>query len=384
MNGSEYIEHYWIKENPGEFFQFTIAPTASSTGGSQYAEISYGAEAEPLDIHFKDENGEGEDEEREYWIGQNVVAELVTPLDVSGYASWTTSGGGIPFGAYVVTQDTGIVGTGTLIALPSPEYGPEYDLYYARAANPTINCSGTLLTPEGSVPSSLNFEIERDLTTRVPSFLDLSTGQGVQGGDSEEDPVALAIYGTHFYNPYSSANQNTGIWFSGKLGEESGKFNYIQLISIDESRSGPAGSQVFEIPIPNTNPVQYFTSGLDVLYPANPHNVGEDGYYIDLTKIGHHWDEPLLGFSGFDTNDWTYVGINDDTFESYLMYKPPGTASMDVPIAMWSWTWDCYASFSSGWTAPITSMTAATKHEITDISHPQWTRVVTPVAGVWH
>jgi hypothetical protein len=342
--------------------------------------MSYAATASALDVHFSDGNGTGDDANRQYIIGQHVTAGLVSPLTVSGDLTWTTSGG-TPFSSYVRSSASAV-----LNPLPAPNHAVDFSGYYAKSGGPTLECQGTLSTPSGSVPDHLDFDISRTLTTTLPS-IGTDSAAGKQGGSPISSPNGLSCFGLTYTDPYIqpplSNVRNCGVYFSGTL-SSSGKFYFVQLTTMARSRSGPAGSQIFQMPL-NTNPQTYYSSGLDTIFPGSPSlEIVTSGYYDQANVKGYDSDSPFQEFEPPAT-DWTSYSINGESFETYLMYQPPGESSMDVPFGQWTLSWTCSGSYvGPNWDAPNTDMAAPQYHGIENISHPTWNKVVNGFNGVWH
>ena len=213
-------------------------------------------------------------------------------------------------------------------------------------------------------------------TNEPPSFTQDDATVGQKGGYPTSSPTGLFCFGTWYTNPDPSPHrQDCGIYISSNLGANpGGKFYFVQLVDVSATRSGPGGTQTAGVPVGDP-PTSYYTSGLDGLFPMNPSDTESPSLFPYFpTGLHYMFDGPWEPFDP-PTTDWTTYSVTGESFQSYLMYCPTGTASMDVPYDMWSWSWSATGTYANAvWTAPDSPMTTPTKVSLP--SHPVWSQRV--------
>ena len=183
---------------------------------------------------------------------------------------------------------------------------------------------------------------------------------------------------------------------------EAGRFCAV-FIGLRKSGSGrlATGNQsincYLEVPQKNADGTTTYvlpTTGLDTYFPYQNSLTTNypQGYTWEVSSPGQSDDEPQVGFSipAADSggNNW-YSAFASDTFTTWLMYKPPSSATGSGPpvwvplqTVNWSWTGSVIKDSATGlWGAATNSqppVTGSTSDAGTPTdTPPQWSSVNT-------
>ena len=109
-------------------------------------------------------------------------------------------------------------------------------------------------------------------------------------------------------------------------------------------------------------------------------------YTWDVTGVGTAGDGPLLNAmpplvaNDNDGNDWYQATVTNTSWNTWVMYQPPGLYSIWVPVQMLTWGWGGSATkneVNQHWTVQNGGITQAGMGANSD-NYPQWNVMVPP------
>jgi hypothetical protein len=295
-------------------------------------------------------------------IGQQFSATLGTPLTPTSW-NWTVNGGS-PFKNWVASDSSAVY-----TPLGS-ETGYSLVCYFAKPDSVTVSCAAHLAVPSGASPSGgLDVTATQTLTTEKPSAqLDITIGT-VTNLPSLTNPTDVQLQQVYSYPPSGDAH---GITWRGTIttpaayvtSGDYGSWNWTQLMTA--SRQEKNNGAYWQFAVDTTTPPRVIngTQVLDGMYPY-----WYDWYPSDGTRTGNS-DSPA---QPLDPSNAIREYDVSDSFKDYLMYQPPGSGSLPVPLQENDWYWQFQATkdASNAWS---TGSKNAQWGYIGDFpAFPQWT-----------
>jgi hypothetical protein len=372
ISTSKSSTRYSVKMNPGASFDVTCAPFATASSallGQSWAHVSYTAECQEIKIDLG--GGRVVSGVQEYLIGQMMSAEPDIPygLTPSG-ESWAISDGD-PFGGWV--------GTSSSAAAPDPIDDDEptlYGFFKLPDVQPLITLDVDLDVPSGACPTGgLSISLEQECETKKPILMTID----VHTRNNNAAGMATADY----ENPTSVTNSiaSDGVhltWMPAPSALTFVGLDYVQFGTALNFLIPPDVSVVSRDPSVGIRWDVELTTGsgwwlgdgswffvqrmvphraVGRNSPAQVWNMVEnDGQYLD-GSFPYDGSFPADGSHGtnvdapsFDVYAPVDYIICDDSFETWLMYLPPGVFCVPVPIRKWTWFWEGRADKGSPWT----------------------------------
>lgn len=353
-NGASSGTRYKLKHNPGSSFTITCSPKVSINGtgssnpegyGSGGASVYYKATATPLEIVLS--GGIGTKNNKRFLIGQQVMGTVTAGgLTANGF-NWTASG--YPFKNWQFSWTTQYDSTAAILVPFGTNTQPSVTFYYSQPSRQSIVATSVhLIVPAGSLPAAgLDTNLSRTCKVEPPEWTITATT-----GTTQLQPLSAPDHVVFDGAPiFSGSSSTAGIVWEGMVRTpaaytalDDGGWNVTQLVTPHRVRSengtlqGLACNDVLALDTtfgyePVYDPT-YTTSSS--LYPA-PH----DGNIICGSR-----DSPSTSF-----DSGTESLINNDSFNDYLMYIPPGTGSCFVPLENFTWFWkgQVLPDNSGGW-----------------------------------
>ena len=348
-------------------------PQSGDAEGNQAADagVFYNASAAPLEILLS--GGISDGRSRKLLVGQKCVATVSSGDLMPTSYSWSISGG-MPFKSYTATDTLG-----KLYAIGT-ESGSSYTMYFAAVGTPQVTCAVHLAVPSGSRPAAgFNETLTKQCTAQRPDVnvpspikegMVLAVGSGtatgglVLSGYSDSDlPADMNAVGIKF-----KASVTTPSAFTGS-GAGSGKWVWAQKTTVNTTEV--INGSILEVCALGPGNVHQKTNLLDGKWPYDHTEVGVPAYFAANGSFGIDGDEP--GITPFDSSASSVS--TGDSFETYVMYLPPGEDIQYVPLWKIGWSWSGSATKSGVWTItpvnpPPTPTSASTS------VHPEWTNVI--------
>ena len=340
---------YSVKTNPGTSFSITpacspsITATSKTTDGGCGATISYSATAAYV---LNLSGGIGPTTAKSLLIGQLLTASLSTgALTQSGW-NWTVSGGS-PFKDYVATN------SGAVYTPFSPRTTASMNCYFAKPDTPTVSCTAHLAVPPGTFPTAgLTVTTTQTLTTVKPNAsLSIIIGSVNTEPGYPSNPTFVQLQRFPQTQPVNDDETTyaSGITFSGTittpsayvLGSDYGSWNWTQLMTA--SRQEKYNGAYWKLALTTTSPPTIINN-LKLLDGGYPYS----GWYPANGVPTGNSDSPS---QGLDPSPAIREHDVSDNFDDYLMYQPPGTKSLPVPLKEtdWYWTFQALKNAANVW-----------------------------------
>jgi len=351
LNSSSGGTRYKIKEAPGLSFSITCSPSLevvgidmsvagppSNGGGSGRGGISYQATATPLEIVLS--GGIGARDQKKFLIGQQVTATIATGGLTATNANyyWAVSGGE----AFKSWTPTDKPNTSTTFVGLSGQTASTLTFCFRKVASSgtkeTVACPVHLAVPTGALPTAgLDAQLSRDCTVDVPIVTFTAFTGTVQSIISDHFPDKTNPKGMQFLDcldPLLTAKgQSEGISWNGTVKAPTGYgsgggWNYTQLVTPGRSTTTAGVALPFSL---NGTLVLDNTFGYDPVFTDTPSLFPDDG------TLEESYDSPSYYF-GQPFGTASHVEVFDN-FQTYILYKPPGTGSQFVPLKNSTWYW---------------------------------------------
>jgi hypothetical protein len=356
--------------------------------------VAYSASAVPIQIILS--GGIGDQLHHRYLIGQLCQATVSSPLLVSS-RNWTVTGG-LPFAGFSPSPQIGHV-----VPAPPQQTTSVFNTYFASAsASVSVACAIHIQVPAPQLPAggldatlSINFQTEiPTVTSKIRHVF--------------PDPQS-SVYLTPTYDPVNQTvpeaivfarpvTNGVGIQFDCGVATPTdylpagavdwwnetlaGGWNILQVAHSGRHRTLSSGAQ-------QTMKCHGFTTGLDSTLPYEPAGTGPHFYKAD-GSVGTNPDVTDTTIQSFNDPfedppvNPVYFKI-DESFDTYLMYMPPGTNSVYVPLHMWTWFWKGSAAHQTGdfphWIPGQDPMAAGVSNEIDFPAFPAWDTLFNTDAG---
>ncbi len=382
---------YRVQSDPGPSFSQTCSPNLTVNtlaGGGGGGVVTYKAIAVPITVRL---NGTTKDAagNDNILIGQGCTAYIQAGSLPSGTVTfsnfaWTPQGPAV-FDHFQVAVDNT---TAQVVPVASGEWAkpnPHW-LYlqdsgagaYGVACTATVSVNGTAL---GSVNG------RRDVQVWVPyyTFKPL-TGPVIV--DNRLGYLELYAGGPHVGNLGSNNWYPAGISNGGRVGTpalfrkpDSGSWQFIQLIHPGRWTYyvNLVGSFI-EAPL-NYNGLKMLDNKLPYPAASNSPSTPWPADSIDGSSTSPtYWMEDSPG-TGLSDSNYRYRA--DETFDDFMMYKPPNNGNgVDwVPLHLFNWKWQAditksQALWSSGWTPSLPGYVTNISSQRC-ITHPDWQYLLT-------
>ena len=363
FGGTSSGTRYTSVESPGQSFQVTCSPLASSyfseysttglIGGN--VSVAYQASAHPIRIHVTGINPTT----NTMLIGQKLVASISTGgLPAATNQVWNVSGSGAPFSDYQATQQSA-----TYTGWTAPSTGTSsIEFYLAKPLNATITCEFDLTF------AGLSIGLKHPLLPQEPSIIvdsaAISSAQmlpvsaptmfGLKGLTLGPDTVGMYQLGwIETPEPYRH-QLPPELDFGGQ--------GHCQLI-VDESKYG--------------NPGEYFQPvrglALDGNFPYNnwvPTDDRANRWFVfsDSPRVETETPGQLISYAPI---------AFDHVFNMFTLYLAPANAagqSKIVPVRRKPWTFKATASYSSNWS--VTNYNTGLGTLVDYPPHPTWNQFI--------
>lgn len=353
------ITTYQIVENPGEEPVFQCTPSAAiASTGNRNVQVVYSAELVPLEIVFEDSDGIGEAWERRYLIGQQCLATISSPIEVTDHV-WEVHESVAPFEDWIADADeaewfplTNVEGESLSVRFAKPSGSPP-------AAAELLFCDVRLVAPTGSkFDGDDSTTVSRELTVDKPTA-SLSAYIGtVQLTDDGVPANQMQLWGGVW------DGDTAGIWIVGSAVDPEGY----------EERE-PSGWNFVQTVTPHRRMYWYGTwkglnvngqvDMLDKRYPYTP--LPQNGFVFGCNSVPYTAldspKQPLL--SGATVYEIL------DAFDMHMMYRPPGSETSFVSLRRVGWFWEGDATQSAQvWS--LTGTDAAWGFSESFPPHPEW------------
>lgn len=263
-------------------------------------------------------------------VGQLIKLKIVTdPPGQEGSSEnlqWTLPDAPVAIKDYTLKGDSPAFASASVTPLGPSDLTnqQEVDFYWTAGGSQTVRLSGDVKTGDGLLwPSSAeaDYDVQRPQITNFPlqnpgaNLLPASKQPSCGGAVSGYPVIQVGLSGTLFSADVQGVAQSPG------------KIAFVQLAFPGREIRTAAGTQ----PIGR--------SGVDTVGPLPPF-YGADPKAPVMATIGSgsahldNWDSPCVSIAP------DFLGINiKDSFADYLMYKPIGTDSIWVTLAVASWDW---------------------------------------------
>lgn len=337
-SGSGYCSGTLYQIKPGgQTITINCSPEAENDAGNDgEAFVHYWANVSPLEVVLS--GGIGYSSSKHYLIGQQCHATLdpggLTP---SNY-NWMATGGDV-FKSWTADQTNGVLsGLGT-------ETGDSLDCYFKKPDTGYVTCTVDLAVPSGAKPSGgfPGTQVTQTCSIDPPSASFSAYIGGVSFDDSNNaigltgltPPTGFEQYGTVGITWPCDANTPSAYLSAGQ-----GNWNYVQLTKPGRTRTNQGVDQALYlnglICLDNSYP---YGSNPSSSFPGSPPSFPADG------STDTYADGPT------DTVSDGMTHLDDlDSFNTWLMYLPPGDNSCYVPIREIQWYWHGVLNFDGvGW-----------------------------------
>ena len=321
-------------------------------------------------------------------IGQGCTASLSGIPSGNGWTvvyNWAASG--TTFQTWQSTTPANPSATPPTSANPSASYfvpyigtitNPTAHWYWTEEAGvETVACAVTLTPPAGE-GSTFSLTVSRQVAVVEPTY-SCTYYEGVPFVPPAG--TKLQASGTSSAHPHGSSwdcqVQTPALFGSG------GSCNFSQLITPGRSHTYSSGT---------VSCTENNNTGLDTgcPYPAtssDPYTVGAGTSTGWPTDNSQHETGDLPGTATTDTygsrGTATSISINE-SFNTFLMYVPPGGDVQPVPLHELDWNWAATPTEpAGGWASTNGIQTGAVTStaSVRDYTHPEWTRVESPSVG---
>ena len=313
------------------------APYSSSNSG---ASVVYSASISPFII--LPTGGIGPSDARKLLIGQQFSATLGSPLTPTSW-NWTVSGGS-PFKNWAASDNSAVY------TPLGPETGYSLVCNFAKPDSVSVSCAAHLAVPSDASPSGgLDVTATQTLTTVKPSA-QLSIICGIVTDlPTSTNPTNVQLQQYYRYPPDGNAY---GIAWYGLIttpaayvtSGDYGSWNWTQLITA--SRQEKNNGVYWQFAVDTTSPPTVIngTQVLDGTYPYGYFWYPANG----ATPAPGSADSPQQSLD--PSNAISEYNVTD-SFKDYLMYLPPGSGSIPVPLQEndWFWHFQALKNASSIW-----------------------------------
>ena len=377
-----FVHHYSLKQNGGtplDTFYVECSPSATASEDDRGADVRYRATATKIGLVLT--GGIGDNDHKRYLIGQAAGAYVDgLPLQVqsdSTHPTWTVSGGE-PFAGWEAHAPAA-----TFHPLPSPLAGtiaPGW-FFKVQAGQANVAFNGHLYVDPGDSPAAgIDLSLNKDCAVDKPDSASLSAYTPQNAG-----PLALPALPYNGVGLYDPPNPNAmafrgvdaGPKYVGDLGIRweawvhtpnnhggGGGWNFVQLVYPNRTRTYHGVLQGFSLNgrgpvLDNTYP--YYPDPFDPA-PNSPGTVPADG------SMDYNGDRPATGLEWPDVTQTTA----NDSFETWLMYRPPGDDSTFVPIKKLSWNWGGVATANASGVWALSSSDSGWAFGGDYPAHPEW------------
>ena len=294
---------------------------------------------------------------RKYMVGQQCVGSVSGATGSSIVYQWTVAGSR-PFKSYDPTA------AANQLTAMGIETGDSVVTHFAAEGSPSLTCNVDMTFFDGT---SASVTLSKNTTVELP---DLPIKSGVIGGVYPA-PVIAPYNGAQLKDSGDANRSDEGVVFRVKVttpaaygGGGSGAWN--QLVTLGTTQTLPTGTL--------RATVAGATIGMnDGGFPYE--NELDPGVFPAGSATHLMTDAPY--YAAFDVDSTSYSV--SDQFKMYLLYKPPGTGSMFVPLGYFSWGWSASASrpLHGAWSAPSGSGSGPTWTETA--THPEWSVVASGI-----
>lgn len=269
-------------------------------------------------------------------VGQKIKLKVVINPSVSNLDFRWSINGGVPIRQYEPNQNSA-----EIIYLNDNDYNQkEITCFYTTKGTTNISVKITPWGSEESVTKNASYTILAPTVSNYKGILTTKTKPpaGCHGGNK----ISLGY-------PYSP--QDYGISFSGNIvtpSDGSGHFGIVQLVNA-------VRINYYEVPQGSSEPIKRIitTEGQEVLdYLTSPSKEFMDGCVIGFKQIGsndtksiEHKDlpsHPINMSAKTHGMPMSYKARAQDSYKSYLVYKPSG--GIWVPLSVVKWDWSATAS----------------------------------------
>ena len=318
-------------------------------------------------------------------VGQGCTASLSgipSNCTVSNY-KWSVSDSNAAFQSWNVTYVAGKSSTAALVSGPGPLTNSTAHWYWSdKAGSQTVSCTATVTPPAGQ-GKPFQVTATQPVSLVIPTIRVTPTTGRVQIND-----LAQSVYGPGYYlydgpgngSQYGitwTATVATPSLFTQNSTQNGTLWNFVQITKPSRYRAVTGGSQQ-----PSALNGQY---GLDTTYPyePGPYSAAFPGGYSASTMPSSSSDSPAVFISDTYQN---YQVL--DSFQTYIMYSPPGTDTQWVPVWVIEWYWTANDTIPGTSWADWNNVTdagivRATNTESATV-HPTWSNLVlAPPAGVF-
>ena len=188
------------------------------------------------------------------------------------------------------------------------------------AGNKTITCTATVTPPIGQ-GSAFSVTATRTVTLDVPAWTESDSANPTRI-DNQYPPISgYALWAGSLVINNNGSQWNDSVTLPPNLYTGNGDWAHLQIISVNGTHTigGTA------TPVPNSG-----TTGLDGGFPYRT----DGSVYIDSGQIVSEGDSPGIAL----LDDYTNYTLNY-SYDLYVMYIPPGSQSIWVPLTKLTWTW---------------------------------------------
>jgi len=318
--------------NSSSTVEVDCTPTASIGSGASYCDVTYSAAIYPVTVNLG--GGIGPSTAKRLLVGQQLGATLgAGPLTQTSW-NWSASGGA-PFKNYVANDAKGVY---------TPLASETNSQLVCNLAQPTtgasVSCTAHLAVPTGASPAAgLDVTATQAFIVEKPSaMLDVFMGT-VADLPTSINPTAVQLQKDYYSSLDGRAN---GIAWKGTIttpatyvfSGDYGTWNYTQLLNA--ARQQKNNGVYWQLAVNTTTPATLINGStvLDGTYPY-----AYSWYPSNGTRAGSA-DSPA---QGLDSNTAVREYDVSDSFNDYLMYLPPGSGSLPVPLKLTNWYWNFQA-----------------------------------------
>ncbi len=211
----------------------------------------------------------------------------------------------------------------------------------------------------GDKSITVKFKVDN---TPIEATIQIKVEKPVSTFTTEKGTVRLTAgnIGQHALGYFGVNTQPYGVRFVGSVATPQawspGTWSWVQLIKTRREFTNP----------PNGNSTHIgdgVSWKLDKSYPYS------GGFVADGQINRQIGDSPS---EGADSLFRTTIRIND-SFQTYLMFRPNGTDSRDVPMRKANWNWGGEATAADNWVAVSNPVGEADAQGAENNNHPQWT-----------
>ena len=352
VSSSASSTRYYVK-NGGDTVTITCSPSAVSSGGFGYARVIYSISIDPVQIGLV---GPTQMQDGLHILtGQGITAYFSTSYPITDEPNWGITNAQICFGTYIVSP--GIVGPpvtiqpfGQVVALDLQVETPSF---YTRAAGTVrVSRTATILFPDGTSGSVSAKSAQVQSEKPTASWEILSGVVRLYGNDT-----SFGLNGLVDSTDRTAGQQwNAQVNLPSNFSNAGGECAFAQIVKsvnivLDTTLAAPNDHIVISMTEPS----------LDNGFP-NSNGLFPTG------QLFHGRDSPSIGLQNI-----TQVTISE-SFETWLMYRPPG--GVWVPIQHYTWSWSGSASYDSStgtWSGRGPRVDDATGKDTDD--HPEWSRI---------